>query len=467
MYQRIAGHNVRSYLSFTLVDLLCLYLAFFAAYFLRFGNLRFYADPLYRNACISLALIHFLVLFFADSYGTVLQRGFCLEFVAVLKHYLLLLFVLLLYLFMDKEGSFSRLVFLYLALVGIPLTYLGRLFVRAALRRFRKKNAALLVAPRQKVAEALLRLQSDQWTPFVGVILSDGAEGDAPAEIEGVPVVCGCAQTLDYIKSHWVDEIFLLTSWDDTPDEALLDGCADMGVTIHLMMDIAQVGDFEGRTVDMVGGYAVLTESLRLAPMQQMVLKRLLDIVGALIGLLITAVVFVIFAPIIVIQSPGPVFFSQKRVGKNGKVFRLYKFRSMYADAEARKQELMAQNKMNGLMFKIDNDPRITPIGRFMRATSLDELPQFWNILKGDMSLVGTRPPTLDEYEKYELHHKIRLAAKPGLTGLWQVSGRSNITDFEEVVALDKQYISQWSIGHDLRILFKTVLIVLRRDGAA
>ena len=116
---------------------------------------------------------------------------------------------------------------------------------------------------------------------------------------------------------------------------------------------------------------------------------------------------------------------------------------------------------------KIDNDPRITPIGRFMRATSLDELPQFWNILKGDMSLVGTRPPTLDEYEKYELHHKIRLAAKPGLTGLWQVSGRSNITDFEEVVALDKQYISQWSIGHDLRILFKTVLIVLRRDGAA
>ena len=150
----------------------------------------------------------------------------------------------------------------------------------------------------------------------------------------------------------------------------------------------------------------------------------------------------------------GPIFFAQERIGRNGRKFKMYKFRSMYMDAEERKKELMAQNKVSdGMMFKMDFDPRIignkilpdgtkkTGIGQFIRKTSIDELPQFWNILKGDMSLVGTRPPTLDEWEKYEPHHRARMSFRPGLTGLWQVSGRSNITDFEEVVRLDTQYI--------------------------
>lgn len=171
----------------------------------------------------------------------------------------------------------------------------------------------------------------------------------------------------------------------------------------------------------------------------------MLDICGSLAGLLITGIVFIIFAPIIYIQSPGPIFFKQERVGKNGRTFKIIKFRSMYLDAEERKKELMEQNKMKGLMFKMDNDPRIIPIGKFMRESSLDELPQFWNILKGDMSLVGTRPPTVDEYMQYENHHKRRLAVKPGLTGMWQVSGRSDITDFEEVVALDAESLNNWN----------------------
>ena len=159
-------------------------------------------------------------------------------------------------------------------------------------------------------------------------------------------------------------------------------------------------------------------------------------------------------------------FFKQKRVGLNGRVFSIYKLRSMYVDAEQRKQELMAKNKMQGLMFKMDDDPRITRVGRFIRRTSIDELPQFWNVLRGDMSLVGTRPPTLDEYEQYDSHHKRRLSMKPGITGLWQVSGRSDIQDFEEVVKLDVAYIDHWSLALDMRILFKTVGVVLRRTGA-
>ena len=143
-----------------------------------------------------------------------------------------------------------------------------------------------------------------------------------------------------------------------------------------------------------------------------------------------------------------------------------YKFRSMYMDAEERKKELMEQNKMQGLMFKMDDDPRITPIGKFIRKTSLDEFPQFINIFKGDMSLVGTRPPTVDEFEQYDAHHKSRLAIKPGLTGLWQVSGRSEITDFDEVVRLDQEYIENWSLVLDLKILLKTVVVVLKGKGA-
>src|SRR5699024_10666589 len=173
----------------------------------------------------------------------------------------------------------------------------------------------------------------------------------------------------------------------------------------------------------------------------------------------IAAAAAVCVGPFIYLRSPGPIFFRQTRVGKNGKVFEIYKFRSMYLDAEERKSELMEQNEMSGLMFKLENDPRIIKgIGRFIRRTSIDELPQFWNVLKGDMSLVGTRPPTVDEWEQYELHHRIRMATKPGITGMWQVSGRSDITDYEEVVRLDTEYIENWSIGLDIKILLKTVL---------
>ena len=194
-------------------------------------------------------------------------------------------------------------------------------------------------------------------------------------------------------------------------------------------------------------------------------IKRVMDIIGSIIGLAITAVVTVFLAPPLLIESPGPLFFAQKRVGKNGRFFKIYKFRSMYKDAEERKKELESQNEMNGLMFKMKDDPRITKVGKFIRKTSIDELPQFFNVLKGDMSLVGTRPPTVDEFKQYESHQKRRLSAKPGITGLWQVSGRNEISDFEEVVKLDVQYIDNWSIGLDIKIILKTIKVVFEKGG--
>ena len=164
-------------------------------------------------------------------------------------------------------------------------------------------------------------------------------------------------------------------------------------------------------------------------------------------------------------DSPGPVFFKQKRVGKNGRYFYIYKFRSMYQDAEKRKKELMSQNEMSGLMFKMKDDPRITKVGKFIRKTSIDELPQFINVFLGDMSLVGTRPPTVNEFMQYEGHHKRRLSMKPGITGMWQAYGRKTVTDFEDIVKMDLEYIDNWSIGLDIKILFKTIASVVTTGG--
>ena len=257
--------------------------------------------------------------------------------------------------------------------------------------------------------------------------------------------------------------------------QKVFDAFTEMGITIHVK--IADVNEMQGKnqTVERMGNYTVVTTCINMASAGQLVLKRIMDICGGLAGCILTGIIFLFVAPAIYIKSPGPIFFSQYRVGKNGRKFKIYKFRSMYMDAEERKKELMKQNRVSdGLMFKMENDPRVIGsekgpgkgIGNFIRKTSLDEFPQFFNVLKGDMSLVGTRPPTVDEWEKYELHHRARLAIKPGLTGMWQVSGRSEITDFEEVVKLDTKYISEWSFMLDIRILFKTVLIVLGQKGS-
>ena len=194
--------------------------------------------------------------------------------------------------------------------------------------------------------------------------------------------------------------------------------------------------------------------------------RRTQDVILSSLALVVLSPVMLATAIAIVVDDPsaGPVF-SQERIGRNGKPFKFYKFRSMYKDAEERKKELESQNEMNGFMFKMKDDPRITKVGKFIRKTSIDELPQFYNVLKGDMSLVGTRPPTVDEFRQYESHQKRRLSAKPGITGLWQVSGRNEIKDFEDVVKLDVQYIDNWSIGLDIKIILKTIKVVFEKGG--
>ncbi|HEY9904019.1 MAG TPA: sugar transferase [Candidatus Sericytochromatia bacterium] len=192
--------------------------------------------------------------------------------------------------------------------------------------------------------------------------------------------------------------------------------------------------------------------------------KRLIDILGALVGLVVTAMIALPIAIAIQLDNPGPIFYSQLRCGLKGKTFRIWKFRSMVVEAD-RLQHLVI-NQATGNIFKNKNDPRITRIGRFLRRTSLDELPQFWNVLTGDMSLVGTRPPTVDEVMRYETHHWERLNTKPGITGEWQANGRSNITDFEDIVRMDIAYQQKWSVIYDLKLIWKTVITVANSHGA-
>ena len=238
-----------------------------------------------------------------------------------------------------------------------------------------------------------------------------------------------------------------------------------MGIDSLITIDSFAIETLETKLEDF-GTTSVIRLSPRLFTDGELLIKRLMDICGAIVGCLICILFGIVVAPLIFLEDPGPIIFKQKRVGRNGKYFYIYKFRSMYQNAEERLKDLQSQNEMQGFMFKMKNDPRITKIGKILRKTSIDELPQFFNVLEGSMSLIGTRPPTVNEYNQYSAHHKRRISIKPGITGLWQVSGRSEITDFEEIVRLDCFYIDHWSIAADIKILLKTFGAVFTGKGS-
>lgn len=482
MYKK-ASSGWLKHCDFIILDLLCLQLAFVIAYMIRMGWVNPYVKELYFNMAIYLIFADMAVVFFNETFSGVLKRGFYKEFAATFKHSLMVVMLVVFYLFATKIGEeYSRLVLGLMGILYVIISYGGRVIWKYILKHkiLAENKKSLLIITTKKDAEKVIKeVVKETSVEYVvtGVILLEN--NDTGKKIFGISVVANEETAASYICHNWVDEVLIHVSPEVSYSQQLIDDIAETGVIVHIsiMELINSVG--KRQFVETLGNYTVLTTSINYMTPKEALFKRTLDIVGGVVGCILTAIIFVFIAPIIYIASPGSIFFSQTRVGKNGKKFKLYKFRSMYMDAEERKKELMKQNRVaDGFMFKMDFDPRIignkvledgtqkTGIGDFIRRTSLDEFPQFYNVLKGDMSLVGTRPPTLDECEKYELHHRARLATKPGITGMWQVSGRSQITDFEEVVKLDTKYINEWSMGLDLRILCKTVLAVLKRDGS-
>lgn len=467
---------------FILLDMICLQLAFVLAYGLSGYGFNPYQTMIYRNMSIYIEVADIAVLFMLGTLRNVLKRGYYREFLITAYQSIVMGAVSVLYLFLIQQGQmYSRLVMILTFLLYTLLAYITRILWKKFLQSRRKEvgNHSLLIVTTEKMAARVIRnVQEQNYSRYVisGVVLLD--RDLTGQKVAGIQVVASEENVAEYVCREWIDEVLVVTPEEIPYPDKLLEQFAETGVTVHL--NLAKINSESGKRqfVEKIGNYTVLTTSINYASSRQLFLKRLMDIAGGLVGCIFTAILFIFVAPAIYIASPGPIFFSQERVGKNGKKFKIYKFRSMYMDAEARKAELMSQNKMNGLMFKMDYDPRIIGsekkdkngnpkgIGNFIRKTSLDEFPQFWNVLKGDMSLVGTRPPTVDEWEKYELHHRSRMSIKPGITGMWQVSGRSDITDFEKIVKLDTEYIENWSIGLDIKILLKTVISVLKSEGS-
>ena len=471
------------HIDFIMLDLICLQLAYVLAFAISGYGFNPYASILYRNTAIFIEFADILVLLMSNTLKGVLKRGHYVEFMITLKHCLIVGGVSILYLFLLQEGqNYSRLALVLLIVIYTGFTYLMRELWK---RNLQKKmvdgsEKSLLIVASSDIAERVVRnMKANNYARYkiAGVAIVD--RDWIGSVIDGVEVVADMDSAAMYVCREWVDEVLIVTSGSVPYPKELIEQFTETGVTVHL--SLAKVTNVPGKKqfVEKIGNYTVLTTSMNYASGKQLFAKRVIDIMAGLAGCIMTGIIFIFVAPVIYKASPGPIFFSQERVGKNGKKFKMYKFRSMYMDAEARKAELMKDNKLgDGKMFKLDFDPRVignkilpdgtkkTGIGDFIRRTSLDEFPQFFNVLKGDMSLVGTRPPLISETNLYELHHKARLAIKPGITGMWQVSGRSDITDFEEVVKLDRDYINNWNIGLDIKILFKTVLVVLRKDGS-
>ena len=330
----------------------------------------------------------------------------------------------------------------------------------------------LVVADSGKSEQIIEQLNSSikRNSVIVGaVLIGDDA---CRSDVSGIPVVCSLENASPFICREWIDEVIICTERLDEKVQKLIENCHEMEVPVYVC-GISKTANDMHRLVEIGEDNSAATDLLYNESFIKSFGKRCLDVAGGLLGSLLALIIMTVLGPIIQRESPGPILYKQERIGKNGRHFNMLKIRTMHMNADAQKQDLMDKNQIkDGMMFKLDFDPRIignetlpdgskkTGIGEFFRKTSLDEFPQFFNVLMGDMSLVGTRPPTVDEWEKYEFHHRARLSCKPGITGLWQVSGRSNITDFEEVVKLDMQYIHNRSLRLDIKILLKTVRLL-------
>lgn len=472
------------HIDFIVLDVVILQVCFVLSYWIWIEFENPYDTYLYRYQATLLLLCQLLTVLFTDSYKNILRRNRMEEFIATFRFEVSFMLLEIVFLFMVHQVDLvSRMFTGIMAVMYLFASYFMRLLNKKRILNSARikvgRKSLMVMTSASLVGEVVKNLLDNSVHDYkiTGIYLMDQKCGQET--FREIPVLGMETDIINEIRKDWVDEVLVYQPENMPYPMDMIDAILEMGITVHYCLEALNAHSEGMQEVSKIGTYRVLTNSLRIVSTRQIICKRVMDIMGGIIGCILTGIIFIFIAPVIYIQSPGPIFFKQKRVGQNGKQFYMYKFRSMYMDAEERKKALMEKNKISdGMMFKMDDDPRIigsekkdkngrpAGIGNFIRRTSLDEFPQFWNVLKGEMSLVGTRPPTLDEWEKYDLHHRVRMSIKPGITGLWQISGRSDITDFEEVVRLDREYIQNWSVGLDLKILLKTVGVVLRHEGA-
>lgn len=444
-------------------------LSIILAYVIALQTKKMQLTGTYENALVVLLLLYILLfIHFEKKNQEIFYRGFLVEYSIVFKLQIFLFLLWGSYLFLTKQGSlYSRIIFMSFFVLSSCTVYTTRCYMKLAVYlMFQKvqKRRQCIVITQSRLADKIIQNLNKEWDiTLSGVFLVDLEQmGESPERIQGVPVLGNKDQILKSALGMAVDEVFINIPRANIDNlRELVFNFEQMGITTHINIEVYNM-DICNKVIEKLGAYNVVSFSTNIYDPVSVIIKRTMDIIGSLFGLLVTGLAFLFVAPAIKLESKGPVFFAQNRVGKNGRVFKMYKFRSMYVDAEEQKEALMAQNEMHGNMFKIKNDPRITKVGKFIRKTSIDELPQFWNIFVGDMSLVGTRPPTLEEVKSYKIWHRRRLSIKPGLTGLWQVSGRNRINNFDDVVKYDLEYIDNWSVKLDLKLIFKTIFVVFK-----
>lgn len=457
-----------------LLDALALAVAFLASYAALKAGLHViqpYSAETMQSYVAMLFLSFFIVFSMQPATSAPLLKSWRQELMRIVRFQLLFALVFALLLFIIKSPVVdSRYLFLYTLCLHALLTFCAHMLYRRFLRRAYADSrvAALMgvVTTRARAKEILIDVQSDWTRKAAGVFLTDGGADDVGQMICGVPVLGNLSGLVEGVRHNALDEVLF-----HVPYETLIERTSDieeiksMGAVVHLYVPLAETYAVAERTVDMIGNCPVVSIAAKTLDPSALAIKRIFDVLLSLLGLIVSAPVILLVAIPLKLESRGPLFFSQERVGRNGRVFRIYKLRSMVVDAEARKAELLDQNEMEGPLFKMKDDPRITRVGRIIRAASIDELPQLYNVLKGEMSLVGPRPPLVDEFSQYESADKRRLSMRPGLTGIWQVSGRNSVPEFEEVVRMDLQYIDNWSLRLDAKILLKTVGVVLSCNG--
>lgn len=469
---------------YMVADIISIEVAFLLAILARFASLQAFNIKFgtwYGGMTFLFAYI--LVTLFYQPSKPVMKRSSWHEAYCVGITNLYMAFLIAMLFYLSKTGElYSRLFYITFFVGDVACMYLGRLcFKRLVIAYYKKsdvKKKLLVCANEDNVLKVLNKVVKSELYDYeviaVAVIHEDEIAGEEPRihlqlvkqGPHGSYMVEHKEEISEFLKKQAVDEALLSLPDCSKPClEKIICRMETLGMVVRVTANTFGLSEKE-KAIERFGVYHVLTYCPRVFEVGELALKRAMDIAGGMAGVLLTLLLGIVVAPLIYIESPGPVVFKQTRIGKNGRRFRIYKFRSMYMDAEERKKQLMSQNEMSGLMFKMKDDPRITKIGKFIRKTSIDEFPQFFNVLMGDMSLVGTRPPTEDEFLQYEERHKRRLSLKPGITGMWQVSGRSSIQEFDDVVKLDLTYIDNWSIWMDIRILCRTVQVVLLHKGA-
>ena len=480
MYKRNA-EGWSKHIDFLVLDELALQLSLILATLINQHQLP-YAIPIYRILAVLYVFADAALLVMLNTLHNVLKRGSFVELWRTAAHCVLVFAVGTVYMFAGQTGSeYSRLVLFTTLGLHFVIGYITRIgwkqYVRKHGTAYGKSGTMLAVLNTDTADIMMKRLLDNDVEGFrlVGAVL-DGAT--QRTDVLGVPIVAALENVSEYIAKEWIDVVYIDCPATDPRVKELVYNCNLMAIAVHY--HIPAFGSEDNKQfIEKVAGTTVVTSTINYLTPFESFMKRAVDILGGIVGSLFALLAILFVGPIIKIKSPGPILYTQDRVGRNGKIFKIYKIRSMYMDADERKKELMEQNRIkDGMMFKLDWDPRIignrilpdgtkkTGIGEAIRKKSIDELPQFFNVVLGQMSLVGTRPPTVDEWEKYEYHHRARLACKPGITGLWQVSGRSKITDFEEVVRLDTEYITNWTFAEDIKILLKTVVVVFKGTGA-